>query len=53
MNLNIEYMYAFSEKRQGKAVMIFRFEDVETAKTALKENGYNIISNIDIIGETK
>jgi len=53
MNLNIEYMYAFSEKRQDKAVMIFRFEDIEAAKTALKENGYNIISKIDIIGENK
>ena len=53
MDLNIEYMYAFSEKRQGKAVMIFRFEDIEAAKTALKENGYNIISKIDIIGENK
>jgi len=53
MNLNIEYMYAFSEKRQGKAVMIFRFEDIEAAVAALKENGYNIINKIDIIGENK
>ncbi|MCL1864568.1 MAG: ACT domain-containing protein [Spirochaetes bacterium] len=51
MNLNIEYMYAFSEKRQGKAVMIFRFEDIEAAKTALQDNGYNIVRKIDIIGE--
>ncbi|MCL1834146.1 MAG: ACT domain-containing protein [Leptospirales bacterium] len=53
MNLNIEYMYAFSEKRQGRAVMIFRFEDIEAAKTALKENGYNIVSKIEIIGENR
>jgi len=53
MNLNIEYMYAFTEKRQDKAVMIFRFEDIDTAKTALKENGYSIISKIEIIGENK
>ena len=53
MDLNIEYMYAFSEKRQGKAVMIFRFEDIEAAKTALKENGYNIVSKIEIIGENR
>jgi hypothetical protein len=53
MDLNIEYMYAFSEKRKGKAVMIFRFEDIEAAKTALKDNGYNIISKIEIIGEKK
>lgn len=53
MELNIEYMYAFTEKRDGKAVMIFRFEDIEAAKSALKEKGYNIVSKIDLIGENK
>jgi hypothetical protein len=53
MNLNIEYMYAFTQKRKGKAVMIFRFEDIDTAITALKENGYSIVSKIEIIGENK
>lgn len=51
MNLNIEYMYAFTEKRQDKAVMIFRFDDIEAAKKALNEEGYNIVSKINIIGE--
>ena len=53
LNLNIEYMYAFTEKREGKAVMIFRFEDIEAAKRALNDNGYNIVRKIDIIGENK
>lgn len=52
-NLNIEYMYAFTEKRNGKAVMIFRFEDIEAAKNALADSGYNIIRKIDLIGDTK
>jgi len=51
MNLNIEYMYAFTEKRQDKAVMIFRFDDIEAAKKALNKEGYNIVSKINIIGE--
>ena len=50
-NLNIEYMYAFTEKRGDKAVMIFRFDDIETAKSALAESDYNIVKRIDIIGE--
>lgn len=50
-NLNIEYMYAFTEKRGGKAVMIFRFDDIELAKKALQAEGYNILKKIDIIGE--
>ncbi len=52
-NLNIEYMYAFTEKRDGKAVMIFRFEDIEAAKSALEGSGYNIVRKIDLIGENK
>lgn len=53
LNLNIEYMYAFTEKREGKAVMIFRFEDIEAAKKALNDKGYNIVRKIDIIGDNK
>jgi hypothetical protein len=49
-NLNIEYMYAFTEKRGDKAVMIFRFDDVEAAKKILNEEGYNIVKKIDLIG---
>ncbi|MBN1533790.1 MAG: ACT domain-containing protein [Spirochaetes bacterium] len=49
--LNIEYMYAFTEKRGDRAVMLFRFEDIELAKKALNEEGYSIVKKIDIIGE--
>jgi hypothetical protein len=48
--LNIEYMYAFTQKRGDRAVMIFRFEDIEAAIKALKEEGYSIVNRIDIIG---
>ena len=50
-NLNIEYMYAFPEKRGDRAVMIFRFEDIEAAKKALSSEGYSIVNKIEIIGE--
>ncbi len=49
--LNIEYMYAFTEKRGDKAVMIFRFDNIEAAKKALQEEGYNIVKKIDIVGD--
>jgi hypothetical protein len=51
--LNIEYMYAFTEKRGDRAVMIFRFDDIEAAKKALSQEGYQIVKSIDIIGEVK
>ncbi len=49
-NLNIEYMYAFTEKRGDKAVMLFRFDDIEAAKKALVDEGYSIVNKIDIMG---
>ncbi len=49
-NLNIEYMYAFTQKRGDRAVMIFRFDDIEAAKMVLSQEGYQIVKNIDIIG---
>jgi len=52
-NLNIEYMYAFTEKRGDRAVMIFRFDDIEAAKKAMAQEGYQIVKNIDIIGTGK
>ena len=46
MNLNIEYMYAFTEKRDDKAVLIFRFEDPDAAIEALKDSQVNVISDV-------
>jgi hypothetical protein len=50
-DINIEYMYAFSEKRNNKGVMVFRFGDIESAKNALAAEGYTIVKKIDIIEE--
>jgi len=52
-NLNIEYMYAFTEKRGDRAVMIFRFDDIEAAKKAMTQEGYQIVKKIDLIGNGK
>lgn len=50
-NLNIEYMYAFTEKRRGKGVMIFRFDDIEAARSALKNEGFTILDRQEILGD--
>lgn len=50
-NLNIEYMYAFTEKKNKKPIMIFRFEDIEAAKKALIEEGIDVVKKIDVIGD--
>jgi hypothetical protein len=48
--LNIEYMYAFSVGRKGKAVLIFRFADPDKADAALKAAGVNVISDVELFG---
>lgn len=48
--LNIEYMYAFTQKINGKAVMIFRFDDIGAARRAAENGGLKIVRNADIIG---
>jgi hypothetical protein len=45
-NINVEYMYAFTEKRDDKAVLIFRFENADAAIEALKDSKVNVIGNI-------
>ncbi len=46
--INVEYMYAFTEKRDDKAVLIFRFEDVDAAIEALKHSEVNMVDNVDL-----
>ena len=47
-SLNIEYMYAFAEKRGGKAVLVFRFEDPDKALRVLKDGGINVLENVKL-----
>jgi len=41
--INVEYMYAFANPKECKAVMVFRFDDTDTAISILKENSSKII----------
>jgi hypothetical protein len=47
-NINVEYMYAFTEKRDDKAVLIFRFENTDAAIDALEHSEVNVIGDIDL-----
>lgn len=41
--VNVEYMYAFVERCGGNAVIIFRFDDLDSAIRVLTTNGVNIL----------
>lgn len=45
--VNVEYMYAFLERNQNKALLVFRFDDIESAISVLKANNIPVVSNSD------
>ena len=47
-HINVEYMYAFAEKRNDKAVLIFRFENADEAIRALEHSEVNMIASVDL-----
>jgi hypothetical protein len=48
--VNVEYMYAFSTGNKGKAVLIFRFSELDKAITALKGAGMNVLEQVQLLG---
>ncbi|PLY03168.1 MAG: amino acid-binding protein [Desulfuromonas sp.] len=42
-NVNVEYMYAFVERCGENAVIIFRFDDIESAIKVLIDNGITVL----------
>jgi len=43
-DVNIEYMYGFVEKASDKALMVFKFEDIDKALDVLCKNGISVVS---------
>jgi hypothetical protein len=46
--INIEYMYAFPFGRQGRAVLIFRFNQPDAAIEQLQAAGINVVDSVDV-----
>ena len=47
-DVNVEYLYAFVEKKGEKAVVVIRTEDIEAGLDALKDGGITILSAEEI-----
>jgi len=51
-NLNIEYLYTFAEKKHpDRVVVIFRFDDMDTALETLHQDGFTILSHKEMLGD--
>jgi hypothetical protein len=42
-NINIEYLYASLENKSGKAVVVFKLEDIDRGIAIIKEKGLSMI----------
>ena len=41
--INVEYMYAFVQKKEGNAILIFRFDEIDNAIDTLQKAGIRIL----------
>lgn len=46
--VNVEYMYAFTLKKENKGVLVFRFDQPEAAAKVLGGVGINVINSVDL-----
>ena len=46
--VNLEYMYGFTLKKEGKGVLAFRFDDPDRAIAALQKKGIIPIRSVDL-----
>jgi hypothetical protein len=49
IGINIEYMYAFPDAREGKAILIFRFADPDVAIARLQTAGINLLTSDELL----
>jgi len=47
--INVEFMYAFTEKRQDRAVLVFRFDDPDSAIRVLRKQRINVVDSDDLL----
>lgn len=48
--INLEYMYAFSEKNIDKAIVVFRFDDPDRAIAVLTKNSVRVLGKKEVQG---
>jgi len=49
-DINVEYLYAFVEKKADQAIVVLRTENIDSGIKALKEGGTNLLSPEELYG---
>lgn len=48
LDINVEYLYAFVEKKGENAIVVIRTEDIDTGISALEEGGITVLSSEEV-----
>jgi hypothetical protein len=46
--VNLEYMYGFTQRKEAKGLLVFRFDDPDRAIEALQKKGINPVSTVEL-----
>ena len=46
--VNLEYMYGFTQRKEGKGLLVFRFDDPDQAIEVLQKAGINPIRSVEL-----
>ncbi len=49
-DINVEYLYAFVEKKADQAMVVLRTEDIDAGVNALKDGGAALLSSEEVYG---
>ncbi len=52
VKLSVEYMYAVTERRADRALMVFRFENPDDAVRVLQKAGVNVVGTIQLFSHS-
>ncbi len=52
VKLSVEYMYAVTERRVDRALMVFRFENPDDAVRVLQKAGVNVVGTIQLFSHS-
>ena len=50
-HVNLEYMYGFTQRKAGKGLLLFRFDDPDRAIEALQKKGINPVRGVELFKE--
>ena len=49
--LGLDYVYAFAVRRRERAVLVFRFQDIDKALDVLQSKGLNVLESVQLFDE--